>query len=88
MGRGPVRGFNSSEASERSNTVTTVPMSGDHDPVKLHRDATENCCAGIGELPAQAVPHRMGHVNAPIVWACLAFEEPLNALEIPPRPRR
>src|SRR5207253_3952625 len=34
---GQVLGFNIAEAGERSNTVTTVTMSGDHDPAKLHR---------------------------------------------------
>src|SRR6266700_439298 len=34
---GQVLGFNISEAGERSNTVTTVTMSGDHDPAALHR---------------------------------------------------
>jgi alanine-glyoxylate transaminase / serine-glyoxylate transaminase / serine-pyruvate transaminase len=86
---GQVLGFNVSEASERSNTVTTVLMSGDHDPVKLHRYAKEKCGVvlgvGIGELQGQAfrIAH-MGHVNAPMVLGVLGvIEVALNALEIP-----
>jgi alanine-glyoxylate transaminase / serine-glyoxylate transaminase / serine-pyruvate transaminase len=78
-----VLGFNVSEASERTNTVTTVLMSGDHDPVKLQRYAREKC--GIGELRDQAfrIAH-MGHVNAPMVLGVLGvIEVALNALEIP-----
>ena len=75
-------GFNVSEASERTNTVTTLLMSGDHDPVKLHRYAKEKCGVGIGELQDQAfrIAH-MGHVNAPMVLGVI--EVALNALEIP-----
>ena len=82
MGRGPVLGFNVSEASERTNTVTTLLMSGDHDPVKLHRYAKEKCGVGIGELQDQAfrIAH-MGHVDAPMVLGVI--EVALNALEIP-----
>jgi alanine-glyoxylate transaminase/serine-glyoxylate transaminase/serine-pyruvate transaminase len=86
---GQVLGFNVSEASERSNTVTTVLMSDDHDPVKLHRYAKEKCGVvlgvGIGELQGQAfrIAH-MGHVNAPMVLGVLGvIEVALNALEIP-----
>jgi alanine-glyoxylate transaminase / serine-glyoxylate transaminase / serine-pyruvate transaminase len=85
MGRGPVLGFNVSEASERTNTVTTLLMSGDHAPVKLHRYAKEKCGVGIGELQDQAlrIAH-MGHVNAPMVLGVLGvIEVALNALEIP-----
>jgi alanine-glyoxylate transaminase / serine-glyoxylate transaminase / serine-pyruvate transaminase len=84
-----VLGFNVSEASERSNTVTTVLMSGDHDPAKLHRYAKEKCGVvlgvGIGELQGEAfrIAH-MGHVNAPMVLGVLGvIEVALNALEIP-----
>src|SRR5271170_2228190 len=38
---GQVLGFNIAEASERSNTVTTVTVSGDHDPAKLQRYCKE-----------------------------------------------
>jgi alanine-glyoxylate transaminase / serine-glyoxylate transaminase / serine-pyruvate transaminase len=86
---GQVLGFNVSEASERSNTVTTVLMSGDHDPARLHRYAKEKCGVvlgvGIGELQGQAfrIAH-MGHVNAPMVLGVLGvIEVALNALEIP-----
>ena len=86
---GQVLGFNISEASERSNTVTTVLMSGDHDPAKLHRYAKEKCGVvlgvGIGELQGQAfrIAH-MGHVNAPMILGVLGvIEVALNALEIP-----
>jgi alanine-glyoxylate transaminase/serine-glyoxylate transaminase/serine-pyruvate transaminase len=85
MGRGPVLRFNVSEASERTNTVTTVLMSGDHDPVKPHRYAKEKCGLGIGELQDQAfrIAH-MGDVNAPMVLGVLGvIEVALNALEIP-----
>jgi len=86
---GQVLGFNVSEASERSNTVTTVLMSGDHDPARLHRYAKEKCGVvlgvGIGDLQGQAfrIAH-MGHVNAPMVLGVLGvIEVALNALEIP-----
>src|SRR3954468_11340241 len=39
---GQVLGFNVAEASERSNTVTTVVMNG-HDPVALHQYCKEKC---------------------------------------------
>jgi alanine-glyoxylate transaminase/serine-glyoxylate transaminase/serine-pyruvate transaminase len=86
---GQVLGFNVAEASERSNTVTTVLMSGDHDPARLHRYAKEKCGVvlgvGIGDLQGQAfrIAH-MGHVNAPMVLGVLGvIEVALNALEIP-----
>ncbi len=86
---GQVLGFNVTEASERSNTVTTVLMSNDQDPVKLHQYAKEKCGVvlgvGIGELQGQAfrIAH-MGHVNAPMILGVLGvIEVALNALEIP-----
>jgi len=85
---GQVLGFNITEASERSNTVTTVTLNG-HDPVPLHRYCKEKCGVvlgvGIGELHGQAfrIAH-MGHVNAPMVLGTLAvIEVALNALQIP-----
>src|SRR5664279_4354492 len=55
---GQVLGFNIAEASERSNTVTTVVMSNGHDPVALQRYCKEKCGVvlgvGIGELHGQA----------------------------------
>ncbi len=86
---GQVLGFNVTEASERSNTVTTVLMSNDQDPVKLHQYAKEKCGVvlgvGIGELQGHAfrIAH-MGHVNAPMILGVLGvIEVALNALEIP-----
>jgi alanine-glyoxylate transaminase / serine-glyoxylate transaminase / serine-pyruvate transaminase len=86
---GQVLGFNIAEAGERSNTVTTVTMSGDHDPAKLHRYCKEKCGVvlgvGIGDLQGQAfrIAH-MGHVNAPMILGTLGvIEVGLNALNIP-----
>ena len=86
---GQVLGLNIEEPTERSNTVTTVLMSGDHDPAKLHRYCKEKCGVvlgvGIGDLQGQAfrIAH-MGHVNAPMILGTLAvIEVGLNALGIP-----
>jgi alanine-glyoxylate transaminase/serine-glyoxylate transaminase/serine-pyruvate transaminase len=86
---GQVLSFNISEASERSDTVTTVLMSGDHDPMGLHRYCKDKCGVvlgvGIGDLQGQAfrIAH-MGHVNAPMVLGTLGvIETGLRALEIP-----
>src|SRR5258707_2700424 len=86
---GQVLGFNITEAGERSDTVTTVVMSGDHDPAGLHRYCKEKCGVvlgvGIGELQGQAfrIAH-MGHVNAPMILGTLGvIEVGLNALNIP-----
>jgi alanine-glyoxylate transaminase/serine-glyoxylate transaminase/serine-pyruvate transaminase len=86
---GQVLGFNITEAGERANTVTTVTLSGGHDPVALHRYAKEKCGVvlgtGIGELQGQAfrIAH-MGHVNAPMILGTLGvIEMGLNALDIP-----
>ncbi len=85
---GQVLSINISEASERSNTVTTVMTNG-YDPVPLHRYCKEKCGVvlgvGIGELHGQAfrIAH-MGHVNAPMILGTLAvIEVALNALQIP-----
>src|SRR6516165_1036694 len=86
---GQVLSFNIAEASERSDTVTTVLVSGDHDPARLHRYCKEKCGVvlgvGIGDLQGQAfrIAH-MGHVNAPMVLGTLGvIETGLRALEIP-----
>jgi alanine-glyoxylate transaminase / serine-glyoxylate transaminase / serine-pyruvate transaminase len=86
---GQVLGFNIAEASERSDTVTTVLMANSHDPVALQRYCKEKCGVvlgvGIGELTGQAfrIAH-MGHVNAPMILGTLGvIEMGLNALDIP-----
>jgi alanine-glyoxylate transaminase / serine-glyoxylate transaminase / serine-pyruvate transaminase len=86
---GQVLGFNIAEASERSNTVTTVMMADSHDPDALHRYCKEKCGVvlgvGIGELQGQAfrIAH-MGHVNAPMILGTLGvIEVGLQALDIP-----
>jgi alanine-glyoxylate transaminase/serine-glyoxylate transaminase/serine-pyruvate transaminase len=86
---GQVLGFNVAEASERSNTVTTVTMSNGHDPAVLQRYCKEKCGVvlgnGIGDLTGQAfrIAH-MGHVNAPMLLGTLGvIEVGLNALKIP-----
>jgi len=87
--QGQVLGFNIADAAERSNTVTTVVMSGGHDPHDLHRYAKEKCGVvlgvGIGALEGQAfrIAH-MGHVNAPMILGTLGvIEVGLKALRIP-----
>jgi alanine-glyoxylate transaminase/serine-glyoxylate transaminase/serine-pyruvate transaminase len=86
---GQVLGFNVAEASERSNTVTTVTMSNGHDPAVLQRYCKDKCGVvlgtGIGDLSGQAfrIAH-MGHVNAPMLLGTLGvIEVGLNALKIP-----
>jgi alanine-glyoxylate transaminase / serine-glyoxylate transaminase / serine-pyruvate transaminase len=86
---GQVLSFNVAEASERSDTVTTVLMSGDHDPIKLQRFCKRKCGVvlgtGIGDLQGQSfrIAH-MGHVNAPMILGTLGvIEVGLNALDIP-----
>jgi alanine-glyoxylate transaminase / serine-glyoxylate transaminase / serine-pyruvate transaminase len=87
---GQVLGFNILEPSERSNTVTTVLVSGEeYDPILLQRYCKEKCGVvlgtGIGDLQGQAfrIAH-MGHVNAPMVLGTLGvIETGLKALEIP-----
>jgi len=85
---GQVISFNIAEASERSNTVTTVLTNG-NDPAPLHRYCKEKCGVvlgvGIGELHGGAfrIAH-MGHVNAPMVLGTLGvIEMALTALQIP-----
>jgi alanine-glyoxylate transaminase / serine-glyoxylate transaminase / serine-pyruvate transaminase len=86
---GQVLGFNIAEASERSDTVTTVVLSNGYDPAALHRYCKEKCGVvlgvGIGDLQGQAfrIAH-MGHLNAPMVLGTLGvIEVGLNALAIP-----
>ena len=86
---GQVLGFNITEASERSDTVTTVTVSGGYDPKKLQAYCKEKCGVvlgtGIGDLQGQAfrIAH-MGHVNAPMVLGTLGVVEVgLNALQFP-----
>lgn len=86
---GQVLGFNIAEPSERSNTVTTVTMSGDHDPATLQHYCKDKCGVvlgtGIGDLQGKAfrIAH-MGHVNAPMILGTLGvIEVGLNALKIP-----
>ena len=87
---GQVLGLNISEPSERSDTVTTVLVSGgEHDPVSVQRYCKEKCGVvlgtGIGELQGAAfrIAH-MGHVNAPMILGTLGVVEvALNALDIP-----
>jgi alanine-glyoxylate transaminase/serine-glyoxylate transaminase/serine-pyruvate transaminase len=86
---GQVLGFNIAEASERSNTVTTVMMADSHDPDALHQYCKQKCGVvlgiGIGDLEGQAfrIAH-MGHVNAPMILGTLGvIEVGLKALNIP-----
>src|SRR5689334_9727672 len=86
---GQVLGFNIDEASERSDTVTTVTVSDGHDPARLQRYCTEKCGVvlgtGIGDLHGKAfrIAH-MGHVNAAMILGTLGVVEVgLNALKMP-----
>jgi alanine-glyoxylate transaminase/serine-glyoxylate transaminase/serine-pyruvate transaminase len=86
---GQVLGFNIAEASERSDTVTTVVMSNGYDPMALHAYCKQKCGVvlgvGIGELAGQAfrIAH-MGHINAPMILGTLGvIEVGLHALNIP-----
>ena len=86
---GQVLNFNIADAGERSNTVTTVLMAGNHNPADLQRYCREKCGVvlgtGIGELTGQAfrIAH-MGHVNAPMILGTLGVVEvALQALGIP-----
>src|ERR1700744_6072274 len=86
---GQVVTFNIAEASERSNTVTTVLMGDNYRPAELQRYCREKCGVvlgtGIGDLAGQAfrIAH-MGHVNAPMILGTLGvIEVGLQALGIP-----
>ena len=73
---GQAIGFNITEPSERSDTVTTVLMANGHDPAALQRYCEEKCGVvlgpGIGDLSGKAfrIAH-MGHVNAPMILGTL-----------------
>ena len=92
---GQVLGLNISEPSERSDTVTTVLVSGgEHDPISLQRYCKEKCGVvlgtGIGELQGAAfrIAH-MGHVNAPMILGTLARDRGrAERARYPPRQRR
>ena len=86
---GQVVNFNISEASERSNTVTTVLVGDGYRAADLQRYCKEKCGVvlgtGIGELTGQAfrIAH-MGHINAPMILGTLGvIEVGLQALGIP-----
>ena len=86
---GQVLGFNIDEASERSDTVTTVTVADGYDPAKLQRYCTEKCGVvlgtGIGDLQGKAfrIAH-MGHINAAMILGTLGVVEVgLNALKMP-----
>jgi alanine-glyoxylate transaminase / serine-glyoxylate transaminase / serine-pyruvate transaminase len=86
---GQVLSFNIAEASERSDTVTTVLVGNGHRPAELQRYCNEKCGvvlgAGIGDLQGKAfrIAH-MGHVNAPMILGTLGvIEVGLNALQMP-----
>lgn len=81
--------FNISEASERSNVVTTVLVRDGYDPMKLYRYCSDKCSVvlgiGISNLQGRAfrIAH-MGHVNAPMILGTLGVVEiGLKALQIP-----
>jgi alanine-glyoxylate transaminase/serine-glyoxylate transaminase/serine-pyruvate transaminase len=86
---GQALGFNVVEPAERSDTVTTVLMSGNRDPQPLLDYCNKRCGVvlgvGIGELSGKAlrIAH-MGHINAPMVLGTLGVAEVgLAALGIP-----
>src|SRR4029078_6456685 len=81
--------FNIAEASERSNTVTTVVTRDGSNPQPILDYAREKCGVivgtGIGQLSGKAfrIAH-MGHVNAPMLLGTLSVVEmALGALGIP-----
>ena len=87
--QGQALGFNIVEPAERSDTVTTVLMSGDRDPRPLLDYCNRRCGVvlgvGIGELLGKSfrIAH-MGHVNAPTILGILGVVEvALDALGIP-----
>jgi len=88
--RGKALDFNIAQATERSDTVTTILTNG-HDPWPLIAYCKEKCGVvlgqGIGDLHGRSfrIAH-MGHVNAPMVLGTLGVVEmALGALDIPHR---
>ena len=86
--RGGAFGFNIVEASQRSDTVTTVLMNDGRDPRQLLDYCNQKCGVvlgiGIGDLSGKGfrIAH-MGHVNAPMVLGALGvIEVALKALHI------
>ncbi len=86
---GQVLGFNVLEASERSNTVTTVTVGNGFDPAAIQRYCKDHCGVvlgtGIGDLSGRAfrIAH-MGHINAAMLLGTLGvIEVALNGLKIP-----
>ena len=92
---GQVLGFNIAEPAERSNTVTTVLMSGEATirprcSATARRNAAWCSASASATCRAQAfrIAH-MGHVNAPMILGTLGvIEVGLNALEYSPRQGR
>ncbi len=89
--QGGALAFNVTQPAERSNSVTSVLVSG-HDPEKLMEYTREICGVtlgtGIGPLQGQGfrIAH-MGHINAPMLLGTLgAVEMGLLALDIPHGP--
>jgi len=81
--------FNIRNPAERSDTVTTIRLDGDHDPGALQAYCNEKCGVvlgtGIGDLAGKAfrIAH-MGHINAPMILGTLGVVEMgLRALRIP-----
>ena len=71
--------------SERSNTVTTVTMSGDHDPAALHHYCKEKCGVVLGDRDrrsgGQGVPDRP-------YGPCQRADDPRHARRHRGRPQR
>ena len=63
---GQVLGFNIAEPAERSDTVTTVTMSGDHDPATLRHYCKDKCGVVLGTRDRRSARARRS--GSPI-WA-------------------
>ena len=87
--KGQVLTFNVHEASERSDTVTTLLVAEGHDQKQLVDYCNQKCGVvlgtGIGALSGKAIRiAHMGHVNAPMMLGTLgATEVALGALGWP-----